>query len=69
MLALIKTYMQRGGFEIQINVTDRDTLLDAVQHPENHRDLVVRIGGYSDYFVTLSSNMQQEVLLRTEHAV
>lgn len=69
MLALIKTYMQRGGFEIQINVTDRETLLDAVQHPENHRDLVVRIGGYSDYFVTLSSNMQQEVLLRTEHAV
>ena len=69
MLALIKTYMQRGGFEIQINVTDRETLLDAVAHPEKHRDLVVRIGGYSDYFVTLSSNMQQEVLLRTEHAV
>jgi len=69
MLALIKTYMQRGGFEIQINVTDRETLLDAVAHPENYRDLVVRIGGYSDYFVTLSPNMQQEVLLRTEHAV
>lgn len=69
MLALIKTYMQRGGFEIQINVTDRETLLDAVAHPENHRDLVVRIGGYSDYFIHLGSNMQQEVLLRTEHEV
>ena len=69
MLALIKTYMQRGGFELQINVTDRETLLDAVAHPENHRDLVVRIGGYSDYFVTLSPNMQQEVLLRTEHSI
>lgn len=69
MMALIKTYLQRGGFEIQINVTDRETLLDAVAHPENHRDLLVRIGGYSDYFIHLGPNMQQEVLLRTEHEV
>ncbi len=69
MLALIKTYLERGGFELQINVTDRETLLDAVEHPENHRDLVVRIGGYSDYFVRLSPNMQQELLLRTEHEI
>ncbi len=69
MLALIETYIRRGGFELQINVTDRATLLDAMAHPEQHRDLVVRIGGYSDYFVRLSSNMQQEVLLRTEHEI
>ena len=69
MLALIKAYLERGGFEIQINVVDRDTLLDALEHPEMYRDLVVRIGGYSDYFVKLSPSMQQEVLLRTEHEI
>ncbi len=69
MLSLIKAYMQRGGFEMQINVVDRETLLKAQQEPENYRDLVVRIGGYSDYFVKLSPNMQAEVLLRTEHEV
>ncbi len=67
MLGLIRTYLARGGFELQINVVDRDTLLRAQAEPENYRDLVVRIGGYSDYFVTLSPAMQAEVLLRTEH--
>lgn len=69
MEALIRTYLQRGGFEIQINVVDRDTLLDAQRDPESHRDLVVRIGGYSDYFTTLSPQMQAEVLERTTHEV
>ena len=65
--ALIETYMRRGGFEIQVNVVDRETLLRAQAEPENYRDLVVRIGGYSDYFVKLSREMQAEVLLRTAH--
>ena len=69
MKNLIKTYIKRGGFEIQINVTDKGTLEKAVKHPENYRDLVVRIGGYSDYFVKLSPEMQQEVMLRTEHSL
>lgn len=64
---IIKTYMERGGFEIQINVTDNEILKDAVKHPEKYGDLVVRIGGYSDYFTRLSKEMQQEVILRTEH--
>lgn len=64
---VIKAYMERGGFEIQINVTDNETLKDAVKNPEKYRDLVVRIGGYSDYFTRLSKEMQQEVILRTEH--
>ena len=64
---LIKTYIERGGFEMQINVVDRETLEDARIHPEMHRDLVVRIGGYSDYFVCLSPQMQAEVILRTAH--
>ena len=67
--ALILTYLRRGGFEMQINVVDQETLLRAQAEPENYRDLIVRIGGYSDYFVKLSPEMQAEVLLRTAHEV
>lgn len=66
---IIRVFMQRGGFEIQINVTDRETLLKAQENPGEYRDLVVRIGGYSDYFTRLSKTMQNEVILRTEHNV
>ncbi|MBO5271083.1 MAG: hypothetical protein J6B77_09875, partial [Clostridia bacterium] len=58
MQGLIKAYMLRGGFELQINVTDRELLEKARQNPEAYRDLVVRIGGYSDYFTRLSPEMQ-----------
>lgn len=67
MTALIRTYLKRGGFELQINVVDRDTLLAAREQPELYRDLVVRIGGYSDYFTRLSPTMQAEVIERTEY--
>ena len=69
MKALVKAFMMRGGFEIQMNVTDRETLKRAVERPEEYRDLVVRVGGYSDYFARLSPEMQQEVILRTEHQI
>ena len=69
MLTLIKTYLKRGGFEIQVNVVDKETLEKARITPEEYRDLVVRIGGYSDYFVKLSDEMQREVILRTEHQI
>lgn len=69
MRSIIKTYLKRGGFEMQINVVDNDTLKQARIHPEEYRDLVVRIGGYSDYFVKLSPEMQEEVILRTAHNV
>ena len=65
--SLVRVYMQRGGFELQINVTDRKTLENARKDPESYRDLVVRIGGYSDYFTRLSAEMQEELMLRTEH--
>jgi len=64
---LIETYLKRGGFEIQVNVVSADTLRDAQEHPENYPDLLVRIAGYSDYFVHLNPNMQSEVIARTEH--
>jgi formate C-acetyltransferase len=67
MLDLVQIYMARGGFELQINAVDRNTLLQARQHPEAYQDLVVRVGGYSDYFVRLPPAMQEEVILRSEH--
>jgi formate C-acetyltransferase len=69
LLDVVETYLQRGGFEIQVNVVDKKTLLAAQKHPEQYRDLVVRIGGYSDFFVGLSPEMQEEIILRTEHTM
>jgi formate C-acetyltransferase len=65
---VVTTYCNEGGFEIQVNVVDNATLRTAQADPENHRDLVVRIGGYSDYFVALSPGMQEEVIARSEMA-
>ena len=67
--ALLETYLDRGGFEVQVNTVDRATLADAQTHPERHGDLVVRIGGYSDYFTKIGKNMQDEIILRTEHGM
>lgn len=67
MKALLKTFMERGGFELQINSVNRETLLKARENPENYGDLLVRIGGYSDYFTRLSPKMQAEIIARTEH--
>jgi formate C-acetyltransferase len=63
---LLVTYLRRGGFEVQVNVLDPEALRRARANPEQHRDLVVRIGGYTDYFVNLSRGMQDEVMMRTE---
>ena len=67
LVALIKTFMERGGIEFQINVVDREILLDAKAHPDNYRDLIVRIGGYSDYFTRLAEVLQNEIIARTEY--
>jgi formate C-acetyltransferase len=64
--ALILTYLRRGGFEVQVNVVDGAVLKDARAHPEQYSDLIVRIGGYADYFTRLSPEMQDELILRTE---
>ena len=66
---LIETYLLRGGFEIQVNAVARETLLEARDHPERFPDLLVRVAGYSDYFVKLSATMQEEIIARTEHTV
>jgi pyruvate formate-lyase/glycerol dehydratase family glycyl radical enzyme len=64
----IRTYFDHGGKHVQFNVVDRDTLIDAQKHPENHMDLVVRVAGYSAYFVQLGKAVQDEIINRTEYA-
>ena len=65
--ALVKTYAELGGYHTQFNVVDRETLLDAQRHPENYKDLVVRLAGFSVFFVELSPQVQMEIISRTEH--
>jgi formate C-acetyltransferase len=64
---LIRTYFKLDGHHIQFNVVNADTLRDAQKHPEKHGDLLVRVAGYSDYFVNLSTELQNEIIKRTEH--
>jgi pyruvate formate-lyase/glycerol dehydratase family glycyl radical enzyme len=66
LVHLIRTYFKLGGHHIQFNVIDRETLLDAQQHPEAYRDLIVRVAGYSDYFINLGRPLQDEIIARTE---
>jgi formate C-acetyltransferase len=65
---LIRTYFKLDGHHIQFNVVSSDMLRDAQKHPERYRDLIVRVAGYSDYFVDLSVDLQNEIIKRTEHA-
>lgn len=66
--ALLLTFLRRGGFEAQVNVVNNVILQAARANPEAYRDLVVRIGGYTDYFTRLSLEMQDELIQRTEFA-
>jgi formate C-acetyltransferase len=67
LVQLIRTYFKLDGHHIQFNVADAETLRAAQQHPEKHRDLIVRVAGYSDYFCDLSLALQEEIIARTEH--
>ena len=63
--ALIEGYFALGGTQLQITVADRETLLDAKKRPDDHRDLIVRVGGYSEYFHKLDPAIQDAVIART----
>ena len=65
--ALITTYFAMGGIQVQVSCTSAEELQDAMVHPENHRDLIVRVGGYSDYFTKLTPALRQAVLERNIH--
>lgn len=67
MTALTRGYFAAGGMQVQYNVIDPAVLLDARAHPERHRDLVVRISGYSAYFCDLTPEMQEDIIARTLH--
>ncbi len=64
---LIRTYFSMDGHHIQFNVVTAETLRKAQANPENYRDLIVRVAGYSDYFVDLGLSLQNEIIKRTEH--
>jgi pyruvate-formate lyase len=63
----VRTYFKLGGHHIQFNVVDAGTLREAQARPEEHRDLIVRVAGYSDYFCDLGKDLQDEIISRTEH--
>jgi formate C-acetyltransferase len=65
--SLIRTYLNSGGMEIQFNVVDRKTLLEAQKNPEKFSEFVVRVSGYSAYFTQLSKELQNEIIARTEY--
>jgi pyruvate formate-lyase/glycerol dehydratase family glycyl radical enzyme len=65
MAALIRTYFRLDGHHIQFNVVDAETLRDAQKNPDNYRDLLVRVAGYSDFFVDLDIYHQEEIIART----
>jgi formate C-acetyltransferase len=69
LVSMIRGYFAQGGLQIQLSVVSREDMLDAQRHPERHQNLLVRIGGFSEYFVKLDAGLQATVLARTEHGV
>jgi trans-4-hydroxy-L-proline dehydratase len=66
---LVRAYFKLGGHHVQFNIVRKETLQQAQAAPEQHRDLLVRVAGYSDYFCDLSRELQDEIITRTEHGV
>lgn len=64
-ISLLKTYFENGGQQVSINVLDKETLLKAQQNPDEYRGLIVRVGGYSDYFCNLDAGLQQNIIDRS----
>jgi formate C-acetyltransferase len=69
LASLIRTYFKLGGHHIQFNIIDTATLLEAQAHPDEYRDLLVRVAGYSDYFNDMTEQLQNEIIARTENDV
>jgi formate C-acetyltransferase len=68
-IALVKTFFDRCGYHIQFNMMGQEVLLEAKKHPEQYRDLMVRVAGYSAYFVDLAPAVQDEIIARSEHTL
>ena len=68
MANLVRTYFNMDGHHIQFNVIDKETLIQAQKYPEDYKDLIVRVAGYSDHFRNLSKALQDEIIERTEQS-
>ena len=68
MANLVRSYFNMDGHHIQFNVIDRQTLINAQKHPEDYKDLIVRVAGYSDHFRNLDKALQDEIIERTEQS-
>ena len=70
LMVLLRTFFEvHKGWHIQYNIVSRDTLLEAKKHPDQYRDLVVRVAGYSAFFTALSPDTQDDIIARTEHTL
>ena len=69
LAALIRSYFDKKGMHVQFNVIDKETLIDAQNHPENYRDLIVRVAGYSAQFICLDKGIQDDIIKRTEQSM
>ena len=63
---MVKSFMDMGGQQLQLNAVNRDTMLDAQKHPQDHRNLIVRVWGWSGYFVELDKEYQDHIIKRME---
>ena len=62
----MRSYFEMWGHHVQFNVISRETLIEAQKNPEEYKDLIVRVAGYSDYFNNLDEKLQNEIIERTE---
>ena len=64
---LVLAFFEKGGMQLQVSCLSREEMLDAMEHPERHENLIVRVGGFSEYFNRLTPVLKQTVLKRTEY--
>ena len=67
LLDIIRAYMRKGGFHVQFNIVDSKVLKDAQENPQNYRDLMVRVAGFTQYWVEIGKSVQDELIARTEY--
>ena len=66
LVNLLDGYAEKGGHHLNVNVLNRETLLDAQKHPENYQDLMVRVAGYNALFTSLNQELQEDIIARTQ---
>jgi len=69
LAALIRSYFIMDGHHLQFNIINRETLIAAMENPDEYKELIVRVAGYSDYFINLDAALKNEIIARTEHCL